>query len=285
MTWTMYRWVWQLRSPLHIGVGQAGPLARTRLYIPASTLWGALTAELTRRCHTPALSYHYQQVGEEIKHKTRFSYLFPAEKIDGRWKAWLPEFSPDGLNWKREDNGASHSLRKFRNRLLSTLPGTAIDPSTDTAQESTFGETEVVHPFWQDSQGPVAFIGYLFVNDQNLVDQIFEITELFLGADTRYGLGRLEQIERQDIQSVANFFGQPVNLNSASPKVQTKIIFAHIMIDEISSKEMKGSWEIFERWDQGIRTEGLCWVPGSIISSERWFKFLPSGIWCFLREE
>lgn len=42
MAWQVYRWVWQLESPLHIGLVPAGILNRTRLYIPARTMWGGI---------------------------------------------------------------------------------------------------------------------------------------------------------------------------------------------------------------------------------------------------
>ncbi len=274
MSWTLYRWIWQLRSPLHVGRVPAGALARTRLYIPAHTFWGALIAELTRRRHAYASSDDYQRMGNALRNETRLSYLFPAEEVDRRWRAWLPEFSREGLIWKREDGGDVLPHRKFRIRLLSTLPATAIDPLTDTVQDGTLRETEVVLPLWKDRQSPVAFAGYVFVKGGKFAEQIQEITELFVGADTRYGLGRLERAMFQD---ATDFFTRSVDLRADSPKVQTDIVLAHTVVD--SGTRMEGDREILGLWNQGLQIQGLCWVPGSRVEENAWFEFLPSGLW------
>ena len=49
MSWSLQRWTWLLESPLFVGTTPAGSLNRCRLYVPARALWGAMTAELSRR--------------------------------------------------------------------------------------------------------------------------------------------------------------------------------------------------------------------------------------------
>ncbi|GIW70798.1 MAG: hypothetical protein KatS3mg102_0340 [Planctomycetota bacterium] len=48
MSWSLFRWTWQLESPLYVGMPPAGSLNRCRLYVPARALWGAVTAEIAR---------------------------------------------------------------------------------------------------------------------------------------------------------------------------------------------------------------------------------------------
>ena len=48
MTWTAYRVVFKLRSPMHIGCGKVGNVQRTRPYVIGRNFWGALTMRLTR---------------------------------------------------------------------------------------------------------------------------------------------------------------------------------------------------------------------------------------------
>ena len=77
MGWQLYRWVWELRSPLHIGMPPAGHANRCRLYIPAHVLWGALTAELARVLKGNSFpEYFYFEVGEALRKKLRLTYLF-----------------------------------------------------------------------------------------------------------------------------------------------------------------------------------------------------------------
>jgi len=132
MSWQLYRWVWQLCSPLHIGTTPAGSLNRTRLYIPARTMWAALTAEVARQQAASSFP-DYQQIGEMLREYARFSYLFPAENINGRWCAWLPRYEQGkeagGLFWHCEDGNVDPIPdRQLRQRLLDTRPGTAIRP-------------------------------------------------------------------------------------------------------------------------------------------------------------
>jgi hypothetical protein len=139
MAWQVYRWVWRLESTLHIGLSPAGFLNRTRLYIPARTMWGALTAVLAQRNASGAWP-DYQGIGNTLKEQARFSYLYPAEQVGGEWHPWLPRYEEKGLCWQRQNSEEKLSDRSFRQRLLSTHPGTAIDPASDTAAEGTLRE-------------------------------------------------------------------------------------------------------------------------------------------------
>ena len=81
--------------------------------------------------------------------------------------AWLPRYQR-GLCWQHEDATESFvNERSFRRRLLSTRPGTAIDPKTDAADEGTLRETECVQTRWRNAssqdEGPVAMVGYVFI--------------------------------------------------------------------------------------------------------------------------
>jgi len=104
----------------------AGALNRCRLYVPARTLWGALTAELARlRCEDSFPGDDYKQLGEDIVDNCRFTYLYPAKKIGDKFLAWLPEYeSGRGLVWQRKAGTDPLPDRKFRQLLLDTRPGT-----------------------------------------------------------------------------------------------------------------------------------------------------------------
>ncbi len=282
MAWSLYRWVWRLESPLHIGIAPAGMLNRTRLYMPARTLWGALTAELARLKNQQFPDY--EKVGAELQKKTRLSYFYPAEKVNGRWIAWLPHFKErEGLVWERED-GRIEGDRKFRNRLLITRPGTAIEPESDTAAEGTLREFEMISPYWRadkTSFQALAMVGYIFSQDEGIIQELVQIRLLLIGGDTRYGLGKLRQVIWQKAN---NFFNNKINLNNDEPVVTAERVLAHTRPSS-GLDQFKGAMEYLGGWDiirGGLKIQGLTWVPGSVLENAKNghdFVIQEDGLW------
>ncbi len=287
MTWMLYRWVWQLLSPVHIGTTPAGSLNRTRLYVPARALWGAFTAELARR--KSANFPDYQNFGQKLSQHCRFSYLFPAQLVKGRWLAWLPRYEEgQGLLWRREDiTDARDDVpeRVFRSLLLTTRAGTAIDPWSDSAAEGTLREYEVINPwsYWREGKKlqPVAFAGYVILAD-GADPGVLDIEELFIGGDTRYGLGQVQKVE---CSQASELFGKPVDLTGKDPQVQTNQLLAYGLPGH--NRNLFGALEQLIIWDYGsLRSGSLTWVPGSRGSrvkdnSLRW-RIRVDGFWEYI---
>src|SRR5690606_14852481 len=209
MSWTVLQWVWRLEAPLFIGMPPAGTLNRCRLYIPARAMHGAVTAELARRNgNEKSIFPDYGKFGKEVGENCRFTYLFPAEKQDGQFLAWLPQYMTARCEKDQEKDGRKVGLfwrccpsegkkclsdRDFRRRLLDCRPGTAIAPESDAAFEGTLRETECISPWWRDPNcreepKAVLFLGYIFLRNDAFRKQLDNIDTLFVGGDTRYGL-------------------------------------------------------------------------------------------------
>ncbi len=287
MSWSLYRWTWQLESPLYVGMPPAGSVNRCRLYVPARAVWGAVTAELARamaRTNFP----DYQNKGKELSEHARLTYLFPAEQEGQNWHAWLPRYVKDeGLVWHREDNAEKKmSDRQFRMRLLSTRPATAIEPSSDTAAEGSLRETECINTFWrcngEDCSAAVGFVGYVFVSSclsselRGRLEQLWRVT---VGGDTRYGLGSLQRtIEWQSADEV---FGSQVDLGSADPSVEAEYVFGHAEAPAGAEEELWGALELLGGWEYGVSWSAAepLWAPGSGGAS-RWWRIESDGHWC-----
>jgi hypothetical protein len=292
MTWSLYRWTWLLESPLYVGMPPAGGLNRCRLYVPARALWGAITAELARAKADNSFP-DYQKVGDEIGQRVRFTYLFPAEKDESQWHAWLPRYEQErGLVWQREDDGSLKvSDREFRMRLLSTRPSTAIDPSSDTAAEGSLRETECINTTWREfesfSSGPVGFLGYLFLRsdlDEKLREALLQLQMITVGGDTRYGLGRLRQIA--DMAPVKDVFGyKVVDLSKVDPLITADRVLGHAELKEDGSPELRGAMELLRGWDYGRDdrqdSSKPLWVPGSASNTSGTWDIDASGHWHF----
>ena len=268
MSWSLFRWVWRLEAPLFIGMSPAGALNRCRPYVPARALWGAVTAEIARLKSGESFP-NYEGVGGEVKRSCRFTYLFPAEKRDGRFLAWLPKFEKEkGLRWHLQGCGESRSDRDFRRRLLDTRPGTAIMPESDSALEGSLRHTECIGPWWRDSnsQGetaaPVLLLGYVFWQDSNFHRQLQDIETLFIGGDTRYGLGKIRRIDTLSDDTAV--FGKPVRPDREHPEIGSDIVLGHAP-EGGGDEGMQGAKELLGGWDQRSPWKGgkLAWAPGS----------------------
>ena len=278
MSWTLYRWTWVLRAPLYLGLPPAGSLNRTRLFVPARTLWGALTAELARHEARGGVA-DYGGVGNTLCQDARFGYLFPAEFSDARWRAWLPIYRDGlGLVWAREDDPNSYLAdRDFRRRVLDARSGTAIDPQSDAAEEGSLRETECIQPRWRGEDGAagmaLAMTGYVFLREDALRQRLETIWQVFVGGDTRYGLGLMEREEA--LIPDERFFGDHVELDGEnSPIVTSSVLRAHAVTEGpepmlSGARERVVGWS-WNRLDGGEREEPL-WAPGSKTASpERW---------------
>ncbi|MDQ7828657.1 MAG: hypothetical protein RB146_06645 [Armatimonadota bacterium] len=275
MIWRLHRWVWKLQGPLSVGMAPAGALNRCRLYVPARAVWGACTTELAQS--RPA---DFIEAGKKLLERARFSYLFPAE-WDGRsWSAWLPRFREGhGLTWAREDDRDGQQPvadRDFRFHLLEARPGTAIDPESDSAADGSLRETECITRRWRRGRGEVALVGYVFT--KNDID-LGSVDSLFLGGDTRYGLGA---IKREGFDPTGSFFGAQISLEDEDPSVETNRVLGHATTDA----SMLGALEHVAGWDRSraglrsIRAKPL-WVPGTATpdnAPRRWW-IGDDGIW------
>ncbi|RME42018.1 MAG: hypothetical protein D6791_18805 [Chloroflexi bacterium] len=289
MSWTLYRWTWALESPLHIGATPAGSLNRCRLYVPARVLWGALAAELARQ-QTPEFP-DYRTVGDRLRKEARFTYLFPAEEVVGKWYAWLPAYEEGGgLVWRREDTGkeASKSFeREFRRWLFWAWPSTAIDPQSDTASEGTLRETECLNTRWRGKDGTagsqVAMVGYVFLHDgSDLRNELDKFVQITVGGDIRYGYGRLRRIGMDPATGVFDLMADPQGLD---PMVHGRTVYAHA--NDGAKPSLAGDREVLVGWDMA---SGGClsamagsplWRPGSHTSngSAVAWKVMPNGLW------
>jgi len=272
VSWSMHRWAWRVASPLFVGATPSGILNRCRVYLPARPLWGALTAELARReadCD-PA----YRKVGDDLREHVRLSYLYPAERVGAAWPGWLPRYGAGyGLCWVREGSEDSVADRRFRRRLLWTRPGTAIDPDSDSALDGSLRETECVQTRWRhddgSSGGPVALVGYVWVRQNaGLLDRVSTVTTLFVGGDTRYGLGRLDRVSMEPATGV---FGATVELDRDEPRIVTGRLLAHAHpggeVTICGDQEAVGGWDMTGQ-QQDRRISGPVWTPGSRCDQE-----------------
>lgn len=291
MSWRLCRWVWLLESALSVGAPPAGSLNRCRLYVPARTLWGALTAEFAR-AQAGTKQPAYEEAGKALAEDARLTYLFPAERVEDRWLAWLPQYKKGralvwrredekgcGLVWRREDRTPPVEDRTFRQRLVTTRAGAAIDPRSDTAAEGSLRETECVGVRWRCSGARVAMIGYVFVREGTEFSPTQDLV-IHVGGDTRYGLGRLRCIERAES---TDLFGRKVDVGDADPSISSCTALAHADAAGEADGQPQGALELLSGWDRSrLAASGdrrPLWAPGSSWKQELSWHISSQGIW------
>jgi hypothetical protein len=251
-------------------------------------VWGTVTAELAR-VRSQSTFPAYKSVGEWLVEHTRFTYLFPAEREREDWRAWLPRYVPEeGLVWEHEGEGAGVQRladRRFRARLVSTRPSTAIEPSSDTAAEGSLCETECINTRWRDqhgvSGGPVGLVGYVLIHkdlDQGLRENLEQLEAIVVGGDSRYGLGQLRRVKKNDATSL---FGCRVELGEREPQVEAKRVLAHAATNCRGPSDLRGEMEILRGWDYGghWHVKSPLWVPGSCAESPQRWRIGDFGRW------
>lgn len=286
MTWTALRWVWRLEAPLFIGMPPAGALNRCRPYVPARVLWGAVTAEISRSRNGESFP-DYGKLGWKVALNCRFTYLFPAEKRGDKFLAWMPKFERmSGIQWYCHGGEESLSDRDFRRRLLDSRPGTAIATESDSASEGTLRETECINPWWRDAncQGEtnaMLLLGYIFLRNNGFRRQLDNIDTLFVGGDTRYGLGEICRVGWHEVSGDSSVFGKPVHLDGEHPKIQSDIVWGHALESgQPQIQGMQGVKELLGGWDQGSPWRGaLTWAPGSFREGSAVWSIDKNGYW------
>lgn len=267
----------------------AGALNRCRPYVPARVLWGAVTAEISRSRNGESFPA-YSELGKEVGENCRFTYLYPAEKRRGKLLVWMPKFEKmRGIQWYCHGGEESLSDRDFRRRLLDSRSGTAIAPESDSASEGTLRETECIKPWWNDSDNrgesnAMMLLGYVFLRDNLFRTELDKIKTIFIGGDTRYGLGKICRVEWHEVSRDLSIFGKQVHLDREHPEIQSNIVWGHALESGQSQIHgMQGTKEILGGWDQDRPYKPykgeLSWSPGSFLESSPIWSLLQNGFW------
>ncbi|MEN6552685.1 MAG: RAMP superfamily CRISPR-associated protein [Methanobacterium sp.] len=229
MGYTCFELRFKARSPIFIGSQKIGFIQQTRRYIPGKTMWGAITANVTRKLIEQGVKYNpkvYEDVGKCIKDSVKNTYFFPeilSNEDETNQCIFNPIFSKEGLKY------GSYSEREFESVFISSFVSTATIGSRNSAMDESLHETEYIlnkvildynyknesnsnQPYYEPKQ--VYWKGYIFLKDddsrkcsvknsgkfedvevgyEDKSIKLFDaIKEIHVGGDLRYGFGTLE---------------------------------------------------------------------------------------------
>ena len=278
MSWQKFHVVYELHSPLHIGYHKVGNVQRTRYYIPARNLWGAVTEALTRRGFSThgVSSGDYQQVGEWVKKHCAFGYWFVYENS----KLLTPCYCKDGLKY------GNLSVSEFERRYLDSHVTTALDPKTNSAQYGSLHEVEFIAPYSRNG-ARTQVSGSVFLDDEAktiLSENGWRnwLSNLQVGGERRYGFGtiRLIEMEPEDDPITCTRPCQSVSKNTsflAHVSVTTNVQIRG-QIEPLVGRVTSQSHAFGSRLTSAI----VCWTPGSIPMDDVQVQFEQEGYWVVL---
>ncbi|MGQ9712923.1 MAG: RAMP superfamily CRISPR-associated protein [Desulfotomaculales bacterium] len=280
MTWRCFRVTYELLSPLHIGHHRVGNVQRTRRYIPARNLWGAVTERLTRAGFGVAPG-DYRATGAWVKEHCAFSYWFVSDERG----LLAPRHGEGGLRY------GSLKEFKFDSEYLAAYVSTALDPAATSAETGSLHEVEVIAERNRKTGERTRVGGWVFLDEQ--ASQQFGdldrwghwLGELQVGGERRYGFGRLRLSEWEIADKLLNARvvqegdrpgvevpeGEP--LLAHAPALE---IAAQGAIEPLVGRETDGDSSCFGK---KLTPAVLCWVPGAVVEKETAARIDAFGLW------
>lgn len=280
--WKAYEINLKLLSPLHIGWRKTSNFNQTRFYIPAKTMWGALTARITR--DNKDMNQQYIQVGKDLNDYYRFSYFYPYFKSNNNEVIKFPWEDP-----------------YFEYNFVNSYQSAALD--VKSAVDGMLHEIEYLSPFTREGN-QVFLKGYIFEDDNNNsklnlnLDKIMDaLPKIQLGAERGYGWGRVELVNNYKKMITEDIFGYKFDNSHQDPVIkylmnshhENKYLLAHTLVEE-NNLHIEGKIEPFigriysEKADDKFSQAFVCWIPGSKINnnSEVCFKICADGLWSIM---
>ncbi len=281
MSWHKFSVTYELRSPLHIGYQKVGNVQRTRYYIPARNLWGAVTEALTRRGFSTkdVSSGNYQQVGEWVKTHCAFGYWFVCEKpqknSQENSQLLTPCYCGDGLKY------GNLSVTEFERRYLDSHVTTALDSKTNSAQHGSLHEVEFIAPYSRQNGARTRVSGLVFLDDEakKILNWEYWLSNLQVGGERRYGFGTLRLVDMK-------LEGDPITCTRPCQSVsKNKPFLAHVSV--ATNIQIRGQIEPLvgrvtsqsHAFGSSLTSAIVCWTPGSIPMDDVQVQFEQEGYW------
>jgi len=315
MSWSAYKVVFRLKSPLHIGWRKVGNLQQTRPYVTGKVLWGALTARLTRMEAGKKGRPAYKATEDRVNKQLAFTYFFPAltPRPEGALYPW------------HTDNGLVYGdiqldVASFDYLFLDSYPSTALDYDRNAAELGALHEVEFIRPRTRPLQGtemeskvgkktghdgeynelgaPVFLMGYILEKDGCDLDWKKALNQIQLGGERGYGWGRVKlESKPQSLTDDQLLFGKfkltggnefPI-LNAESTAALPAHALAANFKDAKPIANIKGTVEPLVGRETRFQKEKsfgahvsrarICYVPGSNVDAGARVRIGPYGIW------
>lgn len=283
MTWKAYPVSFRLLSPMHVGWRKLGNLQQTRPYLIGRSIWGALTARLTREQG----SSDYEGIGGEVDKQLTFTYFYPSIVQNPTSMTLWPW---PGDTWD-----------EFSWTYLGSYASTALEGG-HSAEEGSLHETEYIAPHTRlirDANGntdikPVFLVGYIFVKGDCTLSWENALSKLQFGGERSYGWGRVKletPLPLSPLPQPVKCFGYSVNCSGSLPVMtldKGESILAHTVAENVSCdgtiEPLVGRVTKTSGFGNEHAKPEICWMPGSKVKAEAKFEIGARGIWHVVKD-
>ncbi len=315
--WARYKVYLEAKAPIHVGYGaKLGVVDRTRYYIPAKNVWGALTSLIAKSVMKNYSPKIYQRIGEFLNENIKFSYFYPVEykRANGKiqvQQVFAPCHKEDGLKFGVCKDKKAIFLEEFERIFISSFVSTAIDKTSKSAEEGSLHEIEFIRDRIKcgTEVKPTVFVGYFFVREEYLkikVETVVKISfadyievdgnklnEMWIGGERNYGFGRTKVLLEKINDVEINLFDSGMLVDVTKDQLivsggdELRIALSHVSIENLDIKLVKGDIEPFIGREWGEIGSGqkisqvakICITPGSQFVCDRSLSIGNFGIW------
>ena len=198
--------VFKQNQPIHIGSVRWGVVNETEIFIPGSTMWGALT-NLYLQVQAKADEVNFEKSDDLERVSSLFkevSNFYPCTNQKGE-NILFPNYKKGSFYL------GDISEDKFRHYLTDVIVQTAVEPVSRKAKDESLHEFEFILPQPKtykenDTLGfkNLYWVGVIRVEENSasikFLDRcIREKLPLFIGGDVKYGFGEVELIEKKEL--------------------------------------------------------------------------------------
>jgi len=295
MIWELVCLTYRLLSPLHIGYHKVGNVQRTRYYVPARNLWGAITEQLTRRGFAASgiSEGDYRQIGVWVQQHMAFSYFF---MLDETGKLLAPCYGQDGIMM------GDLPLNEFERCYLDSHVTTALDAATTSAEQGSLHEIEYLAPYplgkHENASQRMRLRGWIFL-DMDAVSCLGTeekwqqwLGDLSIGGERRYGFGRIG-LAANGWQADETLRDLMVERSSKRPRLRLRSeepLLAHTLVEGAKARGMieplvgRETYHS-QHFGMGLTQAKICWVPGSVLAVDACCELGQGGYWKWISED
>ena len=230
-----YKLVFKQKQPIHVGSAKWGVVNETEIFIPGSTMWGALTNIYLQKINTNNRKKQIkkektdttnrkeleEQLKKIIEYFEKISNFFPS--FDGE-NILQPTYQKGEFGYLLPDTNEFLSEDKFRFYFVDTLVQTAIEPISRQAKDESLHELDYILPKSKQNlknfKDNLYWIGIIQIKNNDLENFLDDIKSesIFAGADVRYGYGELKLVNVSSLDENDKNFWWINNSNSIEIK-------------------------------------------------------------------
>ena len=193
-----YKLVFKQTQPIHTGSAKWGVANETEIFVPGSTMWGALTNIYLQSKKKKIDATNKEQLKEIETYFQTISNFFPS--FDGKTPL-QPTYQKGEFGYLNKEEFIPED--KFRFYFVDTIVQTAVEPTSRKAKDESLHELDYILPKpkqkLENLRDNLYWLGIIQIDDE-LRDFFREGLKILIGADVRYGYGELELVKSEVLE-------------------------------------------------------------------------------------